>query len=170
LVFVTIENNSIRYITLSLLVDYLLEICCEINNSKKHRTIKAVPENVFNLLELNKQNIIRLPHDRYDVGTIVIKKSESKGAFSNKIFNFDPELYVIGQTEGRKYRLINLGDLVDGKQILSTKRYQPYEIRPFLSRDELLAYLTSDLIKNTLIKLYGEFKYNRMVDWAKQYK
>jgi hypothetical protein len=38
-------------------VDYLLEFACEINNNKKHRTIKAIPEKVFDGLEKNKQKL-----------------------------------------------------------------------------------------------------------------
>jgi hypothetical protein len=159
-------------------VDYLLEICCEINNNNKHRMIKAVPKDVFNLLELNKQKINKVYYDIYEIGTIVIKKSESKGAFSNKIFNFDPELYVVGQVEGRKYKLYKLINLLDGKQVLSAKRYQPYEIRAFSGINELMSYLTSDLIKNSLIELYsdpykkinGEIKYNRIIEWINKHK
>jgi hypothetical protein len=159
-------------------VDNLLEICCEINNINKHRMIKAVPKDVFNYLEHSKQKINRVPYDIYEVGTIVTKKSESKGAFSNKVFNFDPELYVIGQVEGRKYKLYNLIDLLEGKRVLSAKRYQPYEIRAFSSMDELMSYLTSDLIKGSLIKLYtdpekkndGRVRYNRIIEFMKSGK
>jgi hypothetical protein len=153
-------------------VDYLLEIFCEINNNNKHRMIKAVPKNVFNMLEHNNQKINRVHYDILNVGTIVTKKSESKGAFSNKVFNFDPEFYVIGQVEGRKYKLFNLLDWIEGKAKLSAKRYQPYEIRTFSSKDELMSYLNSDLIKNSLIRLYtdeqkgidGRVRYNRIVE------
>jgi hypothetical protein len=140
-----------------------------------HRTIKAVPKHVFNMLEHNKQKINRVYYDIYDVGTIVIKKSESKGAFSNKIFNFDPELYVIGKVEGRKYKIFSLIDWIEGKAKLSAKRYQPYEIRAFSSKNELMSYLTSDLIKNSLIELYtdrekridGRDRYNRIIEVLK---
>jgi hypothetical protein len=170
--FVKIYNMKITF------VDYLLEICCEINNNNKHRMIKAVPKDVFNMLEHNKQKINRVHYDLYKIGTIVIKKSETKGAFSNKVFNFDPELYVIGQVDGRKYRLYNLLDLLEGKRELTAKRYQPYEIRAFSSIDELMSYLTSDLIKNSLIELYtdqkkkidGRDKYNLIIEWINKYK
>jgi hypothetical protein len=122
---------------------------------------------VFDGLELNKQKINHVYYDLYKNGTIVIKKPESKGAYSNKLFNFDPEPYVIGDNVGRKYRLIKLLDLIDGKVALSAKHYQPYEIRASLSGNEFLSYLTSDLIKNSLIRLYGENKYNRIVEWFK---
>jgi hypothetical protein len=149
-------------------VDYLLEIVCEINNNKQHRMIKAVPTQVFDQLELNKQKINHVYYPSYKNGTIVIKRPESKGEFSYKLFNFDPEPYVIGDNVGRKYRLVNLSDMLDGKVVLSAKHYQPYEIRAFLSGKEFLAYLTSDLIKNSLIRLYRENKYNRILEWFKQ--
>jgi hypothetical protein len=84
-------------------------------------------------------------------------------------------LYVIGQVEGRKYKLIKLIDLIEGEGKLSAKRYQPYEIRSFSSKDELMSYLTSDLIKNSLIELYtdiekeidGRVRYNRIVEVLK---
>jgi hypothetical protein len=140
--------------------------------------IKAVPKDVFNLLELNKQKINKKYYDIYDIGTIVIKRSETKGAFSNKVFNFDPELYVIGQVEGRKYRLYNLLDLLEGKRDLTAKRYQPYEITAFSSMNELKSYLTSDLIKNSLIELYsdpnkkidGNVRCNRIIQWINKHK
>jgi hypothetical protein len=68
---------------------------------------------------------------------------------------------------GRKYRLVNFSDMLDGKVQLTAKHYQPYEIRPSLSGKEFLAYLTSDLIKNSLIRLYGENKYNKIIQWFK---
>jgi hypothetical protein len=49
----------------------------------------------------------------------------------------------------------------------SGKYYQPYEIRAFMDGDEFLSYLNIDLIKNCLIKLYGEIRYNKIVDWFK---
>jgi hypothetical protein len=58
---------------------------------------------VFDGLELNKQKINHVYYPFYKNGTIVIRKPESKGAFSNKLFNFDPEPYVIGDNVGRKY-------------------------------------------------------------------
>jgi hypothetical protein len=135
------------------------------NNNRKHRMIKAVPTQVFNELELSKKKINYVYYDMYKNGTIVIKRDESSGAFSNRIFNFDPEPYFIGDNVGRKYRLVNLADMLDGKVVLSVKHYQLYEIRAFLSGREFLSYLTSDLIKNSLIRLYGENKYNRILEW-----
>jgi hypothetical protein len=39
--------------------------------------------------------------------------------------------------------------------------------------EEFLSYLDTDLIKNSLVRLYGENRYNKIVDWfrpiAKQY-
>jgi hypothetical protein len=93
------------------------------NNNRQHRTIKAVPTQVFDGLELNKQKINHYYYDLYKNGTIVIKKPE--GEFSFKLFKFDPEPYVIGDNVGRKYRLVNLADLLDGKVVLSAKHYQP---------------------------------------------
>jgi hypothetical protein len=81
---------------------------------------------------------------------MVIKKPESKGAFSYKLFNFDPEPYVIGDNVDRKYRLGKLVDLLEGKLEPSGKYYQPYEIRAFIEGKEFLSYLNSDLIKNSL--------------------
>jgi hypothetical protein len=129
--------------------------------------IKAVPTQVFDGLELNKQKINRVFYDLYKNGTIVIKRPEHSGAFSNKLFNFDPEPYVIVDNVGRKYRLVKLVDLIDNKVVPSRKHYQPYEIRPFLNSGEFLSYLTSDLIKNSLITLYGEDKYNKIIEWFK---
>jgi hypothetical protein len=120
---------------------------------------------IFNELELNKQKVNYIYYPFYKVGTIVIKKPESKGAFSYKLFNFDPEPYVIGNTVGRKYMLIKLMDLVEGNILLSRKHYQPYEIRAFTDGREFLSYLNSDLIKNSLIRLYGKDRYNKIVYW-----
>jgi hypothetical protein len=99
------------------------------------------------------------------VAIYVIKKPEGK--FSFKLFKFDPEPYVIGDNVGRKYKLVKLSELLDGKVELTAKHYQPYEIRAFLNGREFLAYLTSDLIKNSLIMLNGVNKYNKIVAWFK---
>jgi hypothetical protein len=112
-------------------VDYLLEFACEINNNKKHRTIKAIPEKVFDELETNKQKITSVDYPLYKVETIVIKRPESKGAFSNRIFNFDPEPYIIVGNSGRKFALNKLIDYVEGRRTLISKYYQPYENEVF---------------------------------------
>jgi hypothetical protein len=98
--------------------------------------IKAVPTQVFDGLELNKQKINHVFYDLCKNGTIFIKKPEHSGAFSNKLFNFDPEPYVIGDNVGRKYRLVKLVNLIDNKVVSSRKHYQPYEIRAFLDGRE----------------------------------
>jgi hypothetical protein len=135
------------------------------NNNKQHRTIKAVPTQVFDRLELNKQKINHVYYELYKNGTIVIKKPELSGMFSNKLFNFDPEPYVIVDNVGRKYRLVKLVDLIDNKVVPSKRHYQPYEIRAFKTGQEFLKYLNSELIKNSLIKLYGKDRYNTIIRW-----
>jgi hypothetical protein len=146
-------------------VDYLLEFACEINNNKEHRTIHAIPEKVFGRVETNKQKINRVYYPLYPPDTIVIKRPESKGLFSNRIFNFDPEPYVITTNIGRKFRLIKLIDKIEGKTHYTSKYYQPYEIRAFKTGEEFMNYLNSDLIKNSLIKLYGIKRYGAIVNW-----
>jgi hypothetical protein len=148
-------------------VDYLLEFACEINNSKKHRIIQAIPYNVFIGLETNKQKIVHRYYPLYKEGTIVIKQFERKGEIPNKIFNFDPEPYVIVGNVGRKFKLCKLIGYVEGNRYYtSTKNYQPYEIKPFGSGHELMKYLRSDLIKNSLIKLYNKDRYESIVKWV----
>jgi hypothetical protein len=84
---------------------------------------------VFDGLELNKQEVNYVYYPFYKMGSIVIKRTESKGAFSYKLFNFDPEPYVIADSRGRKYRLGKLIDLIEGNLEPSGKCYQPYEIK-----------------------------------------
>jgi hypothetical protein len=52
---------------------------------------------------------------------------------------------------------------IEGNLEPSTK----YEIRAFLVGREFLEYLNSDLIKKSLVKLYGLAKYNNMINWFK---
>jgi hypothetical protein len=100
------------------------------------------------------------------LGTILIKRSESKGAFSSRVFNFDHEPYVIVETRGKKYKLLKLIDLLEQKGVdEGGKFYQPYEIRVFLSGREFLSYLNSTLISRSLIMLYGLDRYNKIVNW-----
>jgi hypothetical protein len=146
--------------------DYLLEIACEINNNKLHRTIKATPVNVFNELETNKQKVNYVYYPFYKMGTIVIKRPETKGAFSYRLFNFDPEPDIILETWGRKYRLGKLIDILEQSTLEPDgKFYQPYEIRAFTDGREFLSYMNSDLIKNSLTRLYGLDRYNKLVQW-----
>jgi hypothetical protein len=72
--------------------------------------IKAVPFNVFNYVDTNKQKIIKIDYPRYTIGTIVLKRPTKKpsGETSElpiKVFNFDPRPYIIIGTEDRKYLL-----------------------------------------------------------------
>jgi hypothetical protein len=106
-------------------------------------------------------------YPRYPPDTIVIKRPDSKGAFSNRIFKFDPEPYIILALRGRKYRLAKLMDYIEDKTDYTSRDYQPYEIRAFKTGQEFLKYLNSELIKNSLIKFYGKFRYKAMVDWFK---
>jgi hypothetical protein len=68
---------------------------------------------------------------------------------------------------GRKYKLAKLTELLNGKVKPKAKHYQPYEIRAFLNGKKFLAYLTSDLIKNCLIKTHGVKESNKIVEWFK---
>jgi hypothetical protein len=78
-------------------------------------------------------------YPRYLSDVIVIKRPESKGAFSNRIFNFDPEPYIILTSIGRKFRLAKLIDLIEvGATEYTSKYYQPYEIRAFKTGEEFL--------------------------------
>jgi hypothetical protein len=148
-------------------VDYLLEFACEINNNKENRTIQAIPEKVFDGLETNKQKKITRYYPLYPPETIVIKRPESKGAFSNRIFNFDPEPYIIVGNNGRKFRIGKLIDYIEGRTIHITKDYQPYEIKAFKTGEEFMKYLRSELIKSSLIKFYGKDKYESIVNCLK---
>jgi hypothetical protein len=147
-------------------VDYLLELACEVNNHKKHRTTKAIPYDTFIELETNKQKIVKRYYPLYKEGTIVIKQFERKGQIPNKIFNFDPEPYIIVGNVGRKFKLSKLIDYIEGKIYPSSKNYQPYEIKPFKNGWELLKYLKSDLIKNCLVKLYNNVRYQSLLKWV----
>jgi hypothetical protein len=149
-------------------VDYLLDFACEINNNKLHRTIKTIPTQVFNELETNKQKINLMYYPLYPHGTIVIKVPESKGQFSNRIFNFDPEPYVVYNNVGRKFKLLKLIDMIEYKTSnVSSKDYQPYEIKTFKTGREFMTYINSELIKNSLIKLYGKKRYDKIIEWFK---
>jgi hypothetical protein len=111
--------------------DYLLEFVCE-NNNKVHKTIKAIPSQVFQELDTSKQKIVHGYYPLYKKGTIVIKRPERAGEVPLKLFNFDPEPYIIVDTRGRKYIVGKLIDHIEGNLEPSTKYYQPYEIRTFL--------------------------------------
>jgi hypothetical protein len=147
-------------------VDYLLELACEINNRKKHRTTKAIPYDTFIELDTNKQKIVKRYYPLYKEGTIVIKQFERKGQIPNKVFNFDPEPYIVVGNVGMKFKLSKLIDYIEGNKYYSTKNYQPYEIKPFNNDYELLKYLKSDLIKNCLIKLYNSDRYYSLLIWV----
>jgi hypothetical protein len=45
------------------------------------------------------------------------------------------------------------------------KRYQPYEIKPFLSSKSFLRFLDSDLVARCLTSLCGDDGYNKIVKW-----
>jgi hypothetical protein len=135
------------------------------NNNKIHKTIKAIPSQVFDELDTNKQKINQVYYPLYKKATIVIKRPETKGVFSYKLFNFDPELYIIVDTRGRKYSLGKLIDNIEVKLEPSTKFYQPYEIRAFLDGREFFEYLNSELIKKSLIKLYGLSRFHKINHW-----
>jgi hypothetical protein len=68
-------------------------------------------------------------------------------------------------TRGRKYSLAKLIDHIEHKMEHSTKYYQPYQIWAFSSGREFLNYLGSELIKNSLIRLYGVEGYNKIIHW-----
>jgi hypothetical protein len=149
-------------------VDYLLAFACEINNKRKHRFIKAVPSEVFNELDTNKQTVNQVYYKLYKPGTIVIKSQEGRGAFSNRVFNLELEPYVIMDIRGRKYRVIRLIDLIQMRYTtVSSKAYQPYEVKAFETAGEFMRFIGSPLVKRYLIKLYGKEWYDKIIDWFK---
>jgi hypothetical protein len=160
-----------KYVKLQLpmiFVDYLLEFACEINNTKMHRIIKAIPKLVFDEVETNKQEINHEYYNLYKPGTIVIRAKEGKGAFSNKVFNLELEPYVISDNRGRKYYLIKLIDLIEMRySAVSKKAYQPYEVKEFRSASEFMKFIASPLVKRYLIKLYGKERYDKIINWFK---
>jgi hypothetical protein len=50
---------------------------------------------------------------------------------------------------------------------VSSKDDQPYEIRAFKSGQEFMTYMNSELIKSSLIKLYGKKRYDKIINWFK---
>jgi hypothetical protein len=149
-------------------VDYLLAFACEINNKRKHRIMKAVPTDVFDELDTNKQTINQVYYKLYKPGTIVIRAKEARGTFSNKVFNLELEPYVIIDTRGRKYHLIRLKDLIQMRfTAVSSKAYQPYEVKAFETAGEFMSFISSPLVKRYLIKLYGKEWYDKIIEWFK---
>jgi hypothetical protein len=51
--------------------------------------------------------------------------------------------------------------------MLISKDYQPYEIKAFKTGEEFMKYLRSELIKVSLIKLYGKLRYEALINWFK---
>jgi hypothetical protein len=117
---------------------------------------------VFQELDTNKQKIVERYYPLYKKGTIVIKKPEKAGEVAKKLFNLDREQYIIVDSRGRKYSLAKFIDHIEGKLEPSTKFYQPYEIRASFDGKEFLKYLNSELIKKSLVKLYGLHRFHKI--------
>jgi hypothetical protein len=161
-------NHYIKHKLPMTFVDYLLAFACDINNGRMHRIIKAVPKLVFDELETNKQEVNNVYYKLYKPGTIVVRAQEGRGVFSNRVFNLELEPYVIMDTRGRKYRVIRLIDLIQMKYTaVSSKAYQPYEVKAFESASEFMKYISSPLVKRYLIKLYGKEQYDQIIEWFK---
>jgi hypothetical protein len=63
---------------------------------------------------------------------------------------------------------LKLIDLIEYKTSnVSSKDYQPYEIKAFKTGREFMTYINSELIKNTLIKLYEEERYDKIIECFK---
>jgi hypothetical protein len=70
-------------------------LACYMINHSVNKTIKARPIDVFKRYETNKQEIVHVSYPLYRIRTIVLKIPERGGDVPLKIFNYDPEPYVI---------------------------------------------------------------------------
>jgi hypothetical protein len=50
---------------------------------------------------------------------------------------------------------------------VSSKAYQPYEVKAFKSDGEFMSLIGSPLVKRYLIKLYGKQWYDKIIEWFK---
>jgi hypothetical protein len=135
-----------------------------------HRIIKAIPINVLLEFDENKQKVVHLSYPILPVGTIVRLRYtpyKEKLNIKNKVFYYDFNLYVIIGHRGRKYILrelfayIVLGPGLTAKEQVRvgrktvTRLYQPYEVKEFDFKNDLMNYVRSALFRFQTITRHG---------------
>lgn len=143
--------------------DFLIKYACNINNNKRHRMIRAVPSEVFNGLDSNKQDIIKIDYPLLQVGDIVLKiTTRPHSEVPIKTFEKDYDLYVIEKVVSRKYKLVPLYDMIKVPETVrkrgrpkTARLYQPYEVRK-MSIQDIKSHLESPLVLMSLYRKYGD--------------
>jgi hypothetical protein len=141
----------------------LIRICAALN-TRKHRMIKAIPDEFFHGLDRNRQMIVKREYPSYEIGDLVlripvrrriVKKEEGEevhcGQVPVKRFDSDFGIYQIIENKERKYRIENLYGLTVGEPEEDTRFYEPYELRK-LCRIEAYQHLLSSLVKKFMLR------------------
>ena len=97
----------------------VLDKIVDIYNSTEHSTIKAVPNDVWDGKDINKQVIIKVqPH--FKVGDNVRVKVQSKTFNKGDQLQFSRQIYKIKAIKGQKYIIVNEEDNTELKQRYSS--------------------------------------------------
>ena len=91
-------------------------------NNQYHRTIKAKPIDVWNHLDANKQDIVKVENN-FKVGDMVRIKYKKKVLEKGDIITHSKEEYLIKETKKGKFILTSVDEEKD-----LTKEYKPYEL------------------------------------------
>jgi hypothetical protein len=132
----------------------LIRICAALN-TRKHRMIKAIPDEVFHGLDKNRQIIVKREYPSYEIGDFVLRipirrtviEKEGKREVPLKRFDKDLEIYEVVEKKGRKYRIESLYNLISEKEPEEDPRfYEPYEVRK-ITDEEAYRHLSFPLVK-----------------------
>lgn len=152
------------------ITEQLIQLACNIHNQRYHRTIKAVPLDVWMGFSSNNQEIKHINYKLLPIGTIVrirLNRYKLGSSLANKIFHYDFNIYVIIGHRNRKYILreilvyIYLGSAIEAEDLGGPGRkaqlrlFQPYEVDAFSSKRELVDYVRSALFRYQTVTRHG---------------
>jgi hypothetical protein len=150
-------------------VNHILRAICWYYNHRYHHGIRAIPWEVFNDLDDNKQNIYIQDYPLLPIGSIVYRKPTTErglreGVFkqSIRVFDFDPEPFEIIEREGihvGKYRLRSIVN----PTYAPSRWYKPYELIP-IDRRKLVEEALSELTIQYLRAKYGDQVVEQFID------
>jgi len=175
----TIKGRLLKYITegyvdlseadVNVTDDLIKTICYDLNNSK-HKGIDAIPMNIWVGKDTNHKPIIKYNYPKLHVGDLVLRAPQPPrhgAVIYARMFDVDPNIFVVVNVVGSKYRINNIVNIIDNKTNRDNKLYEPYELRNIT--DKWREVVDSQLFTYYIKKTYGVNMYDKIVQYLEDH-
>jgi len=123
--------------------------------------------------DTNHKPIIKLNYPKLHVGDLVLRAPQPPkrgAAIYGRMFDIDPNIYVVARVVGDKYNITNIANVVMssvGIVVTDNKLYQPYELRNITNNWREVA--DSQLYRLYITKEYNSKMYDRILNYLSEH-